>query len=31
VFMTMIGFPTYVERVNDVIAKGYDGFTLTRA
>ena len=31
VFMTMIGFPMYVERVNDVIAKGYEGFTLTRA
>lgn len=31
VFMTMLGFPTYVERVNDVIAKEYEGFTLTRA
>jgi cyclohexanone monooxygenase len=31
VFMTMLGFPTYVERVNDVVAQGYQGFVLTRA
>ena len=31
VFMTLIGFPPYAERCNDVAAKGYEGFVLTRA
>jgi cyclohexanone monooxygenase len=30
VFMTLIGFPPYVERCNDVAAKGYEGFVLAR-
>jgi cyclohexanone monooxygenase len=29
VFMPYIGFPTYVEKCNDVAAKGYAGFALT--
>jgi cyclohexanone monooxygenase len=31
VFMTMLGFPTYVQRVNEVVANNYAGFVLTRA
>jgi cation diffusion facilitator CzcD-associated flavoprotein CzcO len=30
VFMTLLGFPPYVERCDDVAAKGYEGFTLSR-
>jgi cyclohexanone monooxygenase len=30
VFMPLIGFPPYVEKCNDVAAKGYEGFVLTR-
>jgi cyclohexanone monooxygenase len=29
VFMPLIGFPTYVEKCNDVVRKGYEGFVLT--
>ena len=29
VFMPYLGFPTYVEKCNDVVAKGYEGFVLT--
>ena len=29
VFMPLLGFPTYVEKCNDVAAKGYEGFALT--
>ena len=30
VFMPFIGgFPAYIEKCNDVVAKGYDGFTLS--
>jgi cyclohexanone monooxygenase len=28
VFMPYLGFPAYVEKCNDVVAKGYDGFAL---
>jgi cyclohexanone monooxygenase len=28
VFMPYLGFPAYVEKCRDVVAKGYDGFTL---
>ena len=28
VFMPYLGFPTYVEKCEDVVAKGYDGFEL---
>jgi cyclohexanone monooxygenase len=31
VFMPLVGFPTYVEKCNDVAAKGYEGFTLSGA
>jgi cyclohexanone monooxygenase len=31
VFMVLLGFPPYVERCDEVAAKGYEGFTLTRA
>jgi len=31
VFMTMLGFPIFVERCNDIAAKGYEGFALSRA
>ena len=31
VFMPYIGYPTYVEKCNEVAAKGYEGFELTRA
>ena len=31
VFMPLVGFPPYVEKCNDVAAKGYEGFTLERA
>lgn len=31
VFMPYIGFPPYVEKCNDVVAKGYAGFELTAA
>jgi cation diffusion facilitator CzcD-associated flavoprotein CzcO len=30
VFMPLIGFPAYVEKCNDVAAKGYEGFVFTR-
>jgi cyclohexanone monooxygenase len=30
VFMPLIGFPPYVEKCNDVAAKGYEGFVLGR-
>jgi cyclohexanone monooxygenase len=30
VFMPYLGFPPYVEKCNDVVAKGYEGFVLTR-
>jgi cyclohexanone monooxygenase len=30
VFMPYLGFPTYVEKCEDVVAKGYEGFTLSR-
>ncbi len=30
-FMPLFGFPPYVERCNEVVAKGYEGFELTRA
>jgi cyclohexanone monooxygenase len=29
VFMPYLGFPTYVEKCNEVAAKGYEGFELT--
>jgi cyclohexanone monooxygenase len=29
VFMPLPGFPTYVEKCNDVAAKGYEGFLLS--
>ncbi len=29
VFMPYIGFPTYVEKCRDVVAKGYEGFALS--
>jgi cyclohexanone monooxygenase len=29
VFMPYLGFPTYVEKCDDVVAKGYEGFTLS--
>jgi cyclohexanone monooxygenase len=29
VFMPYLGFPPYVEKCNDVVAKGYEGFVLT--
>jgi hypothetical protein len=29
VFMPLPGFPTYVEKCNDVAAKGYEGFVLS--
>ena len=29
VFMPCIGFPPYVEKCNEAVAKGYAGFTLT--
>jgi cyclohexanone monooxygenase len=28
VFMPLVGFPPYVEKCNDVVAKGYEGFAL---
>ena len=28
VFMPYIGFPPYVEKCNDVVARGYEGFLL---
>jgi len=28
VFMPLVGFPPYVEKCNDVVAKGYEGFEL---
>jgi cyclohexanone monooxygenase len=28
VFMPYIGFPTYVEKCQDVVSKGYEGFQL---
>jgi cation diffusion facilitator CzcD-associated flavoprotein CzcO len=31
VFMPYIGFPTYVAKCNEVVAKGYEGFELTPA
>jgi cyclohexanone monooxygenase len=31
VFMPLVGSPPYVEKCNDVVAKGYEGFTLERA
>jgi cyclohexanone monooxygenase len=27
--MPYLGFPTYVEKCDDVVAKGYEGFTLS--
>jgi len=30
VFMPLLGFPTYVEKCNDVAAKGYEGFVLSK-
>jgi cyclohexanone monooxygenase len=30
VFMTLIGFPPYVERCDHVAANGYEGFVLSR-
>jgi cation diffusion facilitator CzcD-associated flavoprotein CzcO len=30
VFMPLLGFPTYVEKCNDVAAKGYEGFALSK-
>jgi cyclohexanone monooxygenase len=30
VFMPYLGFPPYVDKCNDVVAKGYQGFALTR-
>jgi cyclohexanone monooxygenase len=30
VFMPYLGFPTYVQKCNDVTAKGYEGFVLIR-
>jgi cyclohexanone monooxygenase len=27
--MPYLGFPPYVEKCNDVVAKGYEGFVLT--
>ena len=31
VFMPLLGFPMYVEKCNDVAAKGYEGFALSSA
>jgi cyclohexanone monooxygenase len=31
VFTTLLGFPPYVERCNEVVANGYEGFALARA
>jgi cyclohexanone monooxygenase len=31
VFMPYIGFPTYVEKCNEVASKGYEGFELSKA
>lgn len=31
VFMPYIGFPEYVEKVNEIVANGYEGFDLTAA
>jgi cyclohexanone monooxygenase len=28
--MPLLGFPTYVEKCNDVAAKGYEGFVLSQ-
>jgi cyclohexanone monooxygenase len=28
VFMPYLGFPTYVAKCNDVVAKGYEGFAI---
>jgi cyclohexanone monooxygenase len=30
VFMPYLGFPPYVEKCKDVVAKGYEGFALTK-
>jgi cyclohexanone monooxygenase len=30
VFMPYLGFPPYVEKCNEVAAKGYEGFALSR-
>jgi cyclohexanone monooxygenase len=31
VFMPYLGFPTYVAKCNEVVAKGYEGFALSEA
>ena len=31
VFMPLLGFPTYVEKCDDVASKGYEGFALASA
>jgi len=31
VFMPLVGFPPYVEKCDEVAAKGYEGFTVTRS
>jgi cyclohexanone monooxygenase len=31
VFMPLLGFPPYVEKCNEVAAKGYEGFALSAA
>src|SRR5262249_30583076 len=31
VFMPLVGFPPYVDKCNEVVAKGYEGFTLLQS